>query len=97
MQEWDIQTKRQEGQRRINMVCIVDVAEELFTYLYNSSYNLGGDDEGWEIDKLDIPPIFRKKVRKALVAMQTVNVAPEAEVAADLYGGEIVLEKLATL
>uniref|UniRef100_A0A6G5A9S4 Putative endonuclease-reverse transcriptase n=1 Tax=Rhipicephalus microplus TaxID=6941 RepID=A0A6G5A9S4_RHIMP len=88
-----------EGKITTNMDRIVKIAEEFYRDLYSSRDNHDLNTIRTSSNPDDTPPVMIEEVRKALESMQRGKAAGEDQVTSDLLkdGGQIVLEKLATL
>ncbi|XP_049267523.1 probable RNA-directed DNA polymerase from transposon BS [Rhipicephalus sanguineus] len=89
-----------DGKVTTNMDRIVEVAEEFYRDLYSSRDSQDDNVRSSNIpEESDIPPVLTGEVKKALKGMQRGKAAGEDQITSDLLkdGGEIMLEKLATL
>lgn len=83
-----------------NMNWVVEVVEEFYRELYRSQNKQNDIVRNNDCpEEFDIPPLTTVEVRKALEGMQKGKATGKDKVTMDLLkdGGEIVLEKLATL
>ncbi|MCJ3464047.1 reverse transcriptase family protein, partial [Klebsiella pneumoniae] len=77
---------------------IVIIAEEFYRDLYSSRDNQNSE-RGSNLEEADIPPVLTEEVMKALKEMQAGKAPGEDQITAELLkdGGQIILEKLASL